>query len=407
MLTLPKKSDLRWYIILAMFLLLVLYVQYLSKNGYIPVTDIFIPDSYTYELRALEDRRLDFSAHTYNVFNKFIYSRSPKLFLVFNTLLLFLSVWFCKFVFGIISNESVHFARFAIVTNLYLLIAAVGPNKEIILLFVNLLFWFVFLSDYRILSKYSLIRNILLFLIASLPLLIRPYSSFPLYIVLLVKDTKFYKPRKIIIMFLLLFFMLNSFEFFGDIYSERLEAGISSFSDSKIFDLLSLLNAYSKDPILQYPAFAIKFIILMFGAVLRPFPIFSDPFQLLNFGYSLIAFLSFPANLALFILLIRNRFLKVEKKSYANIHDRNPEVSKILLFTVFSFIVIAINPVITFRYAFPFGAFVFALIPLQKKKMFQNIILFSVTLVSLLILFRSTDGSIQEFMVIPEFMNWL
>lgn len=70
-----RKSDTVWYFLLFALLLLTLYIQYLSKHGYIPLTGIYVPDSYTYELRALENRELEeFSAFSYNLFNQFIYN---------------------------------------------------------------------------------------------------------------------------------------------------------------------------------------------------------------------------------------------------------------------------------------------------------------------------------------------
>jgi hypothetical protein len=404
MLIIPKKSDLIWYSVLLAGLLFVVYIQYLSKNQYIAVTDFFVPDSYTYELRVLENiKSLNFAANTFNNFNRFIYGLGTINFLILNSSLLFLSVCFCKPVFGNISKSSIWFARFSIVTNLYFLIAAIGPNKEIILLFINMLFWFAYFDENRLFKKYSLIRILTLFLIASLPIFIRPYSSFPLYISLFLNDKYVYKPRKLVFIAISIFFLSNSIGFIANIYSQMVDSSLTSFSASRIFFISKILGEYSKDPLLQVPAFIAKAGIILFGPILRSFPIFSDPFPLLDFGYSVIALLCFPVNLSLIAIFMGKESIK---KLCLAITPNYLDALRIFCFVGFSLIVVIVTPVTTFRYMFPFFPFIFAFIPLLKKRYLSRIFILSTLLLSLVILFTSTNRTMKNNLI-PEFMNWL
>jgi hypothetical protein len=399
-----KKSDLRWYLILLTTLSVTVYIQYLSKNQYVSVTGFFVPDSYTYELRALQDIKRDaFAANAFNILNQLIYNLGSINFLVFNTSLLILSIWLCKPVFERISKLSVVFARFSIVANPYFLIAAIGPNKEIILLFINMLFWFAYFHKNRIFQKYFLVRKNVLFFVASLPLFIRPYSSFPLYALIFLDKKHFYKPRKLFIIILLSFFLLNSIDFFNNLHSQLIDDSLRSFSDSRIFQIVEILGQYSKDPIMQIPAFAIKSLILLIGPALRSFPIFSDPFPLLDFGYSIIAYILLPVNLSFIVIFMQRQSIK---NLCSRITSNDLEASMIFCFTSISLLVTIISPVITFRYIFPVVPFIFAFAQLLGKELFGRIFILSTLFVSIIILFTSNAITIEEGLI-PEFMNWL
>jgi hypothetical protein len=385
-------------------LLFIVYIQYLSKNQYIAVTEFFVPDSYTYELRVLENiKSTNFAANAFNIFNRFIYGLGTINFLILNSSLLFLSVCFCKPVFGKISRSSIWLARFSIVTNLYFLIAAIGPNKEIILLFINMLFWFVYFDENWLFKKYFSIRILILFLIASLPIFIRPYSSFPLYISLFLNDKYVYKPRKLVFVATLIFFLLNFIDLFSNLYSQTVDSYLESFSGSRIFTVSKILGEYSKDPLLQVPTFIVKAGIILFGPILRSFSIFSNPFPLLDFGYSVIALLCFPVNLSLIVIFMGKESIR---KLCLAITPNDLDALRIFCFVSFSLVVVIVNPVITFRYMFPFFPFIFAFVPLLKKRFLSRIFILSTLLVSLIILFTSADRTTKNNLI-PEFMNWL
>jgi len=156
--------DLLWYVSLLALLILVVTIQYLAKNNLLSISNFYVPDSYTYELRLfgikdVQDAGL--AAQAYNIFNQFLYSLGSHSFFVFNVSLLLLSLSLCRDVFQNISSKAVNYARLSIVANPYLLIGAIGPNKETILLFLCLMFWKVFFVsmdvDFLSLEDYHLI----------------------------------------------------------------------------------------------------------------------------------------------------------------------------------------------------------------------------------------------------------
>jgi hypothetical protein len=79
---------------------------------------------------------------------------------------------------------------------------------------------------------------------------------------------------------------------------------------------------------------------------------------------------------------------------------------RIFCFVGFSLIVVIVTPVTTFRYMFPFFPFIFAFIPLLKKRYLSRIFILSTLLLSLVILFTSTNRTMKNNLI-PEFMNWL
>jgi hypothetical protein len=176
-----NREDIIWYVLLLILLILTLITQSLAKNSVLEISNFYIPDSYTYELRILTNKDSeDFLAQTYNILNQFLYSLSSQSFFIFNASLLFISLNLCRSVFQYISPKAVNYARLAIVGNPYLLIGAVGPNKETILIFVCLIFWkFFFVLNGQI-------RTIVLVIIGLIPLFIRPVVSFPLYLSLVI-----------------------------------------------------------------------------------------------------------------------------------------------------------------------------------------------------------------------------
>lgn len=417
-----RKSDTVWYFLLFALLLLTLYIQYLSKHGYIPLTGIYVPDGYTYELRALENRELEeFSAFSYNLFNQFIYNSFLGAFgfFLFNSSLLFLSVWLCRPVFASISENSVNYARFAIVFNPYLLISAIGPNKESILLFINLLFWYSCFYGYRNEERRSnnkgklvakIIKLVALFTLASIPLFIRPIVSILLYVSLIYKIFRFKKTRLVATWVLVFYFVSISIPAINEIYAQQVDQGLSSFTSSSIYDLAATLAKYSLDPIMQYPAFIAKTILLFFGFIVRPFSFF----ELLDVGYSFLAVAYFPINLSLILTFFnKNNYNNSENSSESGEEilssPNNDSPNTFLIFALLSMFIVVVSPGFTFRYFIPITPFTFALFTCQNSSTRKMLVTISVLIGVLVIvgnLLFSQKSSYQD-VSLPVFMDWL
>jgi hypothetical protein len=400
-----KNFDILWYVTLLFFLLLVVALQSLAKNNIIIISNFYIPDSYTYELRLLGIKDIEnegLAAQTYNILNKFLYSLGSHSFFIFNASLLLLSLNICRDVFQNISSKAISYSRLAIVANPYLLIGAVGPNKETILIFLCLLFWKFF---FRPNSRY---RTIVLIIIATIPIFIRPIVAFPLYVSIFIHpliENKYNKPRTFIIAFLGFFFLLNSIPFTNRLISNLYaDDAISSFSTSRIYDISLLLKNYSQDIILQYPAFVAKSVIFLFAPVVRPLNIFESPLPLLDVGYSWVAFLLFPFNLS---LTLASFPFWGTNKIQLSVHQ-----SMIFFYSLLSIVVIILNPILTFRYIFPFTPFTFACFSLQSIKIRNYVIYFSIIAITLSIwfslIYNYNTGSVSiTGEAIPDFLQWL
>ncbi|MTJ50159.1 hypothetical protein [Dolichospermum sp. UHCC 0259] len=403
--TSSKSIDTIWYITLIICLVLIVTIQSLAKNNVLAISNFYIPDSYTYELRLLGIKDIEtagLAAQTYNIFNRFLYAMGSHSFFIFNASLLFLSLSLCRDVFEYISSKAINYARLAIVANPYLLIGAIGPNKETILIFICLLFWKLF---FVLNGK---IRIVSLMVIATIPIFIRPIVSLPLYISIAVYsliETKCNKPRMLILTFLGAFFLLNSIPFTNTLVSSLYQDDvISSFSTSRIYDIALLMRDYSQNIILQYPAFIVKSIIFLFAPILRTLSIFVSPLPLLDVGYSIIASLIFPFNLSLILVFLF--FVKTKKRKFS-VYE-----SMILFYSLLSIIVIILNPILTFRYIFPFTPFIFACFDLQSIRIKNYVIYFSGIITLLSIWFSMTymyDPSMEitSNEAIPDFLQWL
>jgi hypothetical protein len=394
--------DLIWYMVLLSLLILVVTIQYLAKNNIISISNFYIPDSYTYELRLLGIKDIEnegLAAQAYNIFNKFLYALGSHSFFVFNTSLLFLSLNLCRDVFQNISSKAINYARLSIVANPYLLIGAIGPNKETILLFLCLLFWKVFFT-----SK-GKIRIILLTVIGAIPIFIRPIVSFPLYVsigVYLLIKNNYNKPRRLILIFLGIYFLLNSIPFTKSLILDSSKEELTSFATSRIYDISLLLKNYSQDIVLQYPVFIAKSVIFLFAPIVRPLSIFLSPLPFLDVGYSIIALLLFPFNLSLILT-----FLSLGKK---NKGEFSVYESMIFFYTLLSIIVIIINPILTFRYIFPFTPFIFACFGLQSIRTRNYVIYLSSITILLSVWFSSSyyiGVEVSGNEPIPDFLQWL
>ncbi len=412
-----RKSDTVWYFLLFAFLLLTLYIQYLSKYGYIPLTGIYVPDGYTYELRAIENKQLEeFSAFSYNLFNQFIYNSffGAFGFFLLNSSLLFLSVWLCRPVFVSISENSINYARFAIVFNPYLLIGAIGPNKESILLFINLLFWYLCFTRYqdqkRISSKGRWVAKttklVLLVTVAFINVFVRPITSVILYVSFIYKIVGYKKYRTVLLWLMVFYFLSISIPPINEIYAEQVDQGLSSFASSTIYDLAATLAKYSLDPIMQYPAFIAKTILLFFGFIVRPFSFF----ELLDVGYSFLAVAYFPINLSLILTFFnKNNYNNSENSSeYGEEMPNNDSLNTFLIFALLSMFMVVVSPGFTFRYFIPITPFSFALFICQNSSTRKILVTISV-LIGILVITANLvyQKSYYQDVSLPLFMDWL
>lgn len=412
-----RKSDTVWYFLLFAFLLLTLYIQYLSKYGYIPLTGIYVPDGYTYELRAIENKQLEeFSAFSYNLFNQFIYNSffGAFGFFLLNSSLLFLSVWLCRPVFVSISENSINYARFAIVFNPYLLIGAIGPNKESILLFINLLFWYLCFTRYqdqkRISSKGRWVAKttklVLLVTVAFINVFVRPITSVILYVSFIYKIVGYKKYRTVVLWLMVFYFLSISIPPINEIYAEQVDQGLSSFASSTIYDLAATLAKYSLDPIMQYPAFIAKTILLFFGFIVRPFSFF----ELLDVGYSFLAVAYFPINLSLILTFFnKNNYNNSENSSeYGEEMPNNDSLNTFLIFALLSMFMVVVSPGFTFRYFIPITPFSFALFICQNSSTRKILVTISV-LIGILVITANLvyQKSYYQDVSLPLFMDWL
>lgn len=397
-----KLDDIFWYLILATFLCLTLTIQYLAKEGLIDVKNFYITDSYTYERRAFLELNVEsFSAITYNFLNQNLYKIGSYSFFIFNSFLLFLSLNLCKDVFQNLSPQAVNYAKLAIVGNPYLLFGAIGPNKETILIFICLIYWKFFLI------KKLRFKPLVLMLIMTLPLFIRPVVSFSLIFAFsfhnLISFLK--KPKIIIFTILILFFILNSTSFGQDIIYGLRGEDIEHFQSSRIFQIAIFLEKMSKDTFLQFPAFIIKAFIILFGYIFRPLDIFNANPKIIDIGFSFLSYLYFPFNLSFVIVLLT----KQNKHLITNYLDYD-----LLFFTSISTMIVILNPVITFRYLIPTSPFIFSFFSMQKLQTRSYILLISILcILSTLMISRFYFSLNESFIInsidepIPRFMDWL
>lgn len=396
------REELLWYLVLICLLSVTLIIQYIAKSKALDIANFYIPDSNTYEIRVFSSQDLEgFSATVYNNFNKILYNISPQSFLWFNASLLFISLNLCRNVFKHVSKASINYARLAIVANPYILIGAIGPNKETILIFICLLFWTCFLNIR------GAIRFPISVLVLLLSLAIRPVVCVPLVINLTIyifaKNIK--NPGKIIFKILIIYFLANSIPFINELLASVHDDNLNAFTESRIYDVATSLNSFSQHPILQYPAFIIKSAILLFGFIIRPIQLLAQPLPLLDIGYSFLAYLFFPFNLSLVITLLTNKWNKKMIVDYSMTNN-------LLVFVSLSYLTIILNPILTFRYLFPYVPFVFAIFPVVNIK-FKKIVLITSCLCCLFSLLFSVNTNVnsgfyfKDYDALPKFIEWL
>lgn len=387
----------KWYLILLSLIAITFALQISAKHQFLPLTNHFIPDSYAYELRVLNEREMDPLSDGFTNFNRLLYNLGPASFLIFNTVILLGSVYFCK-LFDCISPKSVSVARFIIVFNPYLLIGAVGPNKETVLIFLSLLsFYFYF----QTLSYLKLIG----FLIAILALFIRPVFGLVLAssLLLLPFIYIFRNPINLFLSILCLYFAANSIpvisEFIANTHGEELEY----FQGSNLLQLALVLQLMSKSPILQYPAFLAKTVLILITPIFRPNPLYSIPFAILDAGYTLIAYLLLPFNLALLFLFFQKKRTSL---TYINKHTQ-----VLIIYSLLGVLSTILNTNISFRYIFPYSPFIVAFIYLHSTKWRNRIMIFSISLICLTFIltsmfFRKDFELDTSNSTLPQFISW-
>jgi hypothetical protein len=179
---------------------------------------------------------------------------------------------------------------------------------------------------------------------------------------------------------------------------------LQSFAGSRIYDIAIMLQTYSQDWIMQYPALVAKAAILLFGISLRPHGILSLPFDLLNFGYTFLSLSYIPANLSLILTL-------ANKDVYESLKNESNGFSAVHFFTVLSIFIVVANPIITFRYIFPYMPFSFAMLGHHNYLVRSRIILPSLFIISIIATLSplwSVENVGEPYgVVIPDFMSWL
>jgi hypothetical protein len=356
-----------WHIALSINILIVLGLQALSVDRYLPIFNAFVPDSFTYETKALN--LAFFSGEplhsvVYNTFNALVYQASPVLFLVTNVLLLHGSLWLARRVFA---GQGVQLPQAFIACNPYLLLAAIGPHKETLLLFL-------FLLGFQAIRMRGASGALLSALSVMGMLVIRPIFGIVYALARLSSRVKTgrHAPFRFSRRAVLAFLVLNAIPAVNSIFAMFQDKELLSFQGSRILEYAFLFMEMNEHPLLQAPAFFGKAALLLFTPALRPLSVSIDFIPLLDIGYSLLALAMLPLNIVVFA----DFFLSRERVEDA-------WTSKIILFVfLYSFVVI-LNPVITFRYLFPVLPFLAALYERNRSRLKSQLNAFYVPLAAL------------------------
>jgi hypothetical protein len=208
---------------------------------------------------------------------------------------------------------------------------------------------------------------------------------------------------------LVFYFVSISIPAINEIYAQQVDQGLSSFTSSSIYDLAATLAKYSLDPIMQYPAFIAKTILLFFGFIVRPFSFF----ELLDVGYSFLAVAYFPINLSLILTFLKNTKHNSDDSSRLDeeIFSRKNynTVNAFLFFALLSMFIVVVSPGFTFRYFIPATPFTFALFICQNSSTRKILVAISV-LIGLLVIVGNVifvQKSYYQEVSLPVFMDWL
>jgi len=385
----------KWYLILLFFLATTLILQFCAKYQYIPITNHFVHDSYTYELRVLYERSIDPFANAFTSLNGLFYQIGPFTFIFINTAMLLCCVYLCK-MFAVISDQSVSIARFIIVANPYLLIGAIGPNKETFLIFLSLLCFYLYFQRLPTLK-------FLAFLVAISALFVRPVFGLTLILTILITPLTYVikNPVNVFLTILLGYFTLNSIPPINVFITEFQGEELYSFQTSNLYEVALFLKAMNQNPILQFPAFAIKTCLILFTPIVRPNSFFSIPYPILDVGYTLMAYALFPCNFALLLSFINKKIL--------SLNAVNKETQILFIYTLIGILTTVINSNITFRYIFPYSPMIVALFYIHSLKTRNRVIILSIGLIILTftvtLIFLKRDFEMDNS-IVPQFMSW-
>lgn len=387
----------KWYIIHLFLLTLTVLLQFCAKHQYLPITNHFIPDSYAYEMRVLYERTIDPLSDGFTSFNRTLYNIGPFSFIFVNSIFLLSSVYFSK-IFEFISPNSVTLARFIIIFNPYLLVGAIGPNKETVLIFLSLLSFYLFFQR----SGYI---KVLGFGVAILALFVRPIFGLVLVLsILLIPLIRLFKnPVNLFLCFLIIFFVANAIPPINSAISAAQGEGdeLPYFQGSNILEVALFLKLMNQNPILQLPAFLVKTGLILITPIFRPNPFYTIPYPLLDAGYSFIAYTLLPFNISLLLLFFN--------KGLVSSQNINKETQILILYCLIGVLTTIINSNITFRYLFPYSPVIVSIFYLHSTKI-RNRILMGCFFILSLIFAGTTVFFRKEFetdsTIIPQFLSW-
>ncbi|WP_146202218.1 hypothetical protein [Dyadobacter jejuensis] len=341
----------------------------MGKHELLPFTHLAIPDSGYYEHWVFRPRDKGI-ANGFLHINTFLYSIGVQSFLIYNSILLLLSIYCCS-IFKCISSQAVSLARAVIVFNPYLLISVLGPTKEINLTFYSLFSLFLFSKDTLILKFLSIIP-------ALIALSIRP--QFGLIILVSLATVVVLNFARKTIWFCLLIFvsflLLNSIPAINSIISNSGGEELEFFASSNYYEVAMILKFMQESPILQIPALIIKMILVMFAPIARPNNIFSEYIPLLDWGYTIMGWVLFPINMGFILLFIY--------QSVANYPRINRMAQLILIYAFLGVFSTIIAPIIQARYLYPYAPFLAACFTLHSIKVRNRIFILSATLIVLM-----------------------
>ena len=392
---LNSSTEYKWYFLQITAIFVTLLSIFFAKHEILPFTYYTVPDSVYYEQWVFNPREKGFGTGFLHI-NTFLYSIGPQTFVFYNTALLLASIYFCN-IFESFSSKAVSWARASIVFNPYLLISVIGPTKEINLIFFSLFAFYLFQK-----------KSFVLKLLSVGPILgamaIRPEFGLIIFMAFIASLGLYYikRPTWICLMILLVFFLINTVPSINTVISNSGGENLEFFSTSNYYQVALILKAMQENPILQVPAIAIKAVLVMFAPIVRANNLFSPFIPLLDWGYTFMAYISFPINLSFLLLFI------YQKSSDSTRLSKSGQ-----LFVIYAFLGILstiATPIIQARYLFPYAPFMAACFMLHNLKLRNRILGFSffiiaVTFVATAVFFpRVWDRYTHEPMV---YLSWI
>lgn len=388
-------KDYKWYLMFLVLLTLTFFLQFSAKHEILPITNHFIVDSHTYEVRVLYEHNVDFFANTFTSANRFLYEIGPFSFIIVNSIMILMSIYLCK-IFENISSNSVSLAKFFVVFNPYLLVGAIGPNKETVLLFLSLLCFYLFFQ------KLSYIK-FLGFIVAIAAVFVRPVFGLVLVTTILSVPflSIFKNPVRFFILILVFYFIGNSIPPINTILTESQGEDLVSFQSSNLYQVALFLKLMNQNPILQFPAFLMKTGLILITPIVRPNSFYSIPYPILDVGFTFMAYCLFTFNLSLLLLF------PIQERTSLEMTNRNSQI--LILYCLIGILTTIINSNITFRYIFPYSPIIVSLFYLHSVKVRNRLLIFSLFILALTFtctsIFFRREFEIDNSLV-PQFMSW-